>query len=329
MPIRYAVNDNYSTSQGATLNIAAPGVLSNDTDADLDPLTAIKVTDPSHGTLTLNSDGSFSYVNDDSASTTDAFTYRASDGTNESEIATVTINITLNAPPSLGSIEGSTLNYTEGDGPVSVTSSITVSDDDDTDLTSAVITISSNYQNGEDVLSFTNTGGITGSWNAGAGQLTLSGTASVAGYQAALRAVRYTNSSANPNNSTRTVTFRVYDGTDNSNTVSRTISVTGTNIAPVLGGIEGSALAYTEGDGPVSITSTHHRIRWRQYQPGFCSNQHFLQLPERRGCTVFHECQRHNRFMECRSRTTDPYRKRLRFQLPGCPACSEIYQQQR
>ena len=41
-----AVSDSYSTTQGATLNIDAPGVLSNDTDADLDPLTAIKVTDP-------------------------------------------------------------------------------------------------------------------------------------------------------------------------------------------------------------------------------------------------------------------------------------------
>ncbi len=98
-----AVDDSYSTTQGATLNVAAPGVLSNDTDADLDPLSAIKVTDPSHGTLTLNSDGSFSYVNDGSAFTTDAFTYKASDGTNESNVVTVTINITLvNIPPVLG-----------------------------------------------------------------------------------------------------------------------------------------------------------------------------------------------------------------------------------
>jgi len=90
-----AVDDSYSTTQGATLNVPAPGVLSNDTDADLDPLIAIKVTDPTHGTLTLNSDGSFSYVNDGSAFTTDAFTYKASDGTNESNTVTVTINITL------------------------------------------------------------------------------------------------------------------------------------------------------------------------------------------------------------------------------------------
>jgi VCBS repeat-containing protein len=251
-----AVNDSYSTTQGATLNITAPaGVLSNDTDADNDPLTAIKVTDPAHGTLTLNSDGSFSYVNDGSAFTTDAFTYKASDGTNESNVATVTINITLvNVAPVLGGIEAGTLAYTEGNGAVSVTGTITVSDADNSSLASAVISISNNYQNGEDVLSFVTASGITGSWNASAGQLTLSGTSSVLNYRNALRAVKYTNNSATPSTLTRTVTFMVNDGTDNSNTQSRNISVTATNIAPVLGGIEAGTLAYTEGDGPVSIT---------------------------------------------------------------------------
>ena len=148
---------------------------------------AIKVTDPSHGTLTLNSDGSFTYVNDGSASTTDAFTYKASDGTNESNVVTVTINITLvNIPPVLGGIEGSTLAYTEGDGAVNITSTITATDADNANLASAVITISANYQNGEDVLSFTNTASITGSWNASTGQLSLSGSATIASYRTAL-----------------------------------------------------------------------------------------------------------------------------------------------
>ncbi len=252
-----AVDDSYSTTQGATLNQGAPGVLSNDSDADLDILTAIKVTDPLHGTLTLNSNGSFTYVHDGTASTTDAFTYKASDGAGESDAATVTITITLNnVAPVLSGIEGGALNYTEGDGAVGISGSITATDADDANLTSAVITISSNYQNGEDVLSFSNANGINGSWNASGGQLTLSGSSSVANYQAALRSVQYSNSSTTPSTLTRTVTFRVSDGTDNSNTQSRNISVTGTNIAPVLTGIEGAALDYTEGDGPVVITSS-------------------------------------------------------------------------
>ena len=184
-------------------------------------------------------------------------TFTVNDGTDNSNTQSRNISVTAtNSAPVLASIEGTTLAYTEGDGAVIITSSITATDADNTTLASAVITISANYQNGEDVLSFTNTASITGSWNASTGQLTLSGIASVASYRSALRAVRYTNSSVTPSNLTRTVTFTVNDGTDNSNTQSRNISVTGTNSAPVLASIEGTTLAYTEGDGAVIITSS-------------------------------------------------------------------------
>ncbi len=184
-------------------------------------------------------------------------TFMVNDGTDNSNTQSRNISVTgTNNPPVLASIESTTLAYTEGDGPVNITSTLTATDADNTNLASAVITISANYQNGEDVLSFTNANGITGTWNAAAGQLTLSGSSSVANYRAALRAVRYTNSSATPSNLTRTVTFMVNDGTDNSNTQSRNISVSSFNSAPVLSGIETAALSYTEGTGPVSITST-------------------------------------------------------------------------
>ena len=55
-----------------------------------------------------------------------------------------------------------------------------------------------------DVLGFANQNGISGSYNAGTGVLTLSGMASVANYQAALRSVTYFNSSDNPSTLTRT-----------------------------------------------------------------------------------------------------------------------------
>jgi VCBS repeat-containing protein len=59
-----AAADTYSTPHNVALNVAAAGVLANDSDADGDPLTAVLVsgTGPSHGTLTLNSDGSFLYT---------------------------------------------------------------------------------------------------------------------------------------------------------------------------------------------------------------------------------------------------------------------------
>ncbi len=184
-------------------------------------------------------------------------TFRVNDGTDNSNTQSRNISvISTNSEPVLAAIETTPLNYTEGDGAVNITSTITVTDADNTNLASAIIAISANYQNGEDVLSFTPANGITGSWNAATGQLTLSGNSSVANYRTALRSVKYTNNSSTPSNLTRTVTFTVDDGTDISNTQSRTISVNNFNSAPVLGGIETAALPYTEGAGPVSITST-------------------------------------------------------------------------
>ncbi len=90
-----ASNDSYSTNENTALNIAAPGVLSNDTDANSDPLTAIKVSNPAHGTVTLNSNGSFVYTPASNYNGSDSFTYKANDGKGDSNVATV--QITVNA----------------------------------------------------------------------------------------------------------------------------------------------------------------------------------------------------------------------------------------
>lgn len=57
-----AGNDAYSVNEDATLTVNAPGVLSNDTDFENAALTAQLLSDPAHGTLTLNSNGSLSYT---------------------------------------------------------------------------------------------------------------------------------------------------------------------------------------------------------------------------------------------------------------------------
>ena len=75
-----ATDDTYTTPAGVALDVAAPGVLSNDTDADGDVLTAAVAEPPDHGTLVLDSDGAFSYVPDAGFAGTDTFTYVASDG---------------------------------------------------------------------------------------------------------------------------------------------------------------------------------------------------------------------------------------------------------
>jgi VCBS repeat-containing protein len=89
-----AVNDSYSTNRNTVLTTAAPGVLANDTDPEGTTLTAQLVTGPSHGTLTLNSTGSFTYTPTTDYVGSDSFTYLANDGTTSSTTATVTVTIT-------------------------------------------------------------------------------------------------------------------------------------------------------------------------------------------------------------------------------------------
>ena len=98
-----AVNDSYVVAKDATLNTNAPGVLANDNDLELDPLTAVLVAPPTHGTLTLNSNGSFTYTPQAGFAGVDSFTYKASDGQASSNIATVTISVGSNCPCSIWS----------------------------------------------------------------------------------------------------------------------------------------------------------------------------------------------------------------------------------
>ncbi len=103
-----ALADSATVAEDTTITVAAPGVLSNDTDADADRITAELVTGPAHGNLASASDGSWAYRGAADWSGTDTFTYRAFDGTSYSPPATVTIAVTPvapttpSAPPAIG-----------------------------------------------------------------------------------------------------------------------------------------------------------------------------------------------------------------------------------
>ncbi|MCP3995498.1 MAG: hypothetical protein GY722_10595 [bacterium] len=104
------VADVYAADHAGTLTVnAASGVLSNDSDPEGGGLSADLVDDVSHGTLDLEADGSFEYVNDglSEAAVVDTFTYTASDGSNDSAVTTVTINVGSEDPnPPLVTISG-------------------------------------------------------------------------------------------------------------------------------------------------------------------------------------------------------------------------------
>ena len=78
---------------------AAPGVLANDTDANGDPLTAVLNANVTHGSLTLNANGGFTYTPTAGYSGPDSFTYHANDGSADSNM--VTVSLTVSAPPHL------------------------------------------------------------------------------------------------------------------------------------------------------------------------------------------------------------------------------------
>lgn len=86
-----AVDDFYSVGEDTTLNAPSPGILGNDTDGQNDALTAILVSGPANGTLTLNSNGSFSYSPTANFNGSDSFTYKSNDGSLDSNVATVSI----------------------------------------------------------------------------------------------------------------------------------------------------------------------------------------------------------------------------------------------
>jgi hypothetical protein len=164
----------------------------------------------------------------------------------------------VNDPPVLTKIETIPLAYTEKQAATVITKTITAGDVDNANLAGATVEIAVNYQPGQDVLVFAGIPktAITGTWDALSGKLTLTGSDTVANYRKALRAVKYQNTSANPNTATRTVTFLVSDGSKSSDALTRNIAVKAVNDAPVLAGIEGTRLSYAKNWPATPITTT-------------------------------------------------------------------------
>ncbi|MBI4319194.1 MAG: tandem-95 repeat protein [Chloroflexi bacterium] len=195
-----AVNDapvananSYATDEDTALVIAAPGVLGNDADVDLDALTAWLVLAPSHGTVTLNPDGSFTYTPDANWNGVDSFSYKASDGSLQSAEPGMAVNITVSAV---------------NDAPLADAQSVTTVED-----TAKAITLTASDVDGD---------GLTYSIVSGPAHGALSGTAPN---------LTYTPSA--DYNGGDSFTFKVNDGTVDSGVATVSIQVTSVNDAPV------------------------------------------------------------------------------------------------
>jgi len=230
--------------------------------------------DAATGTLAMRSTGgtasvaqwqaalrAVTYANTSDNPVTDARSVRftVNDGGVDSLAATRALNVTaVNDPPSIAT-SGGTTAYTENDLPVVVDAALTVGDLDHATLAGAQVGIIGSYAAGQDVLGFVNDGATMGnivaSFDAATGTLSMTSsgaTATLAEWQAALRAVTYANTSDNPVAGTRTVRFVADDGSATGNAATKAVGVVAVDDAPVVGS-PGGAITYLGNGSPLVI----------------------------------------------------------------------------
>ncbi len=197
-----------------------------------------------------NADGSFSIVSDpqdtlnafiSATITTPGTYYLVIDGVGVGNVTTTgysdygslgqyTITGTVPESFSLSGVPQTTSDYLENQDDFVLSAVSLVSAD--TNLNQAVVTIN-NFVAGEDQLLFNNQSGITGNFSNGV--LTLSGMASVAAYQTALRSIVYRNLSDNPTTGKRNLSFQVWDTTNTvSDPASLSLNIIAVNDPPTL-----------------------------------------------------------------------------------------------
>lgn len=148
--------------------------------------------------------------------------------------------------PTLTNIEGTNINYAEGGAPVQVTNTLAAANPSGGNLTGATVQIQNGspwvFAPSQDVLAFTPSNGISGTYNATTGLLALTRATptSAANFEAVLRTVTYWNSnSANATPGQRRIVFTVMDGSRSSATQARIVDVTASLNSP-------APLTYTE-----------------------------------------------------------------------------------
>lgn len=245
-----------SVNEDATLTFSAAAFDAAYSDPNSDQLATVRITSlPSNGLLKLSGStftvpqdiaranlGTLTYVPNANYYGADSFLWNASDGTlfaTSGTTASLTINA-VNDAPVLSTVAASA-SYTENASAVVLSPALVLTDVDSTTMAAAAVSISAGGVTG-DALAANATGtSISASYNSGTRILTLSGTDSVANYQAVLRTVTYVSSSENPTSNgsatTRTIAWLVDDGAAANNysaSQSTTLTITAVNDAPTI-----------------------------------------------------------------------------------------------
>ena len=192
-----ADNDAYNTTEDHALTVPAKGVLGNDTDVEGNALTATLVTGPAHGSLALNANGSFTYTPAHDYNGSDSFTYRANDGSADSNTATV--NLTIASVNDAPVADNDAYNTTE-DHALMVPAKGVLGNDTDVEGNALTATL------------------VTGPAH---GSLALNANGS------------FTYTPAHDYNGSDSFTYRANDGSANSNTATVNLTIASVNDAPV------------------------------------------------------------------------------------------------
>ena len=193
-------------------------------------------------------------------------TFLVNDGIANSAAVTSSINvIPFNFPPVIRGIESTPLAYKANDPafpPLPISNSVFITDPDSNNLSMVTVQITSGYQNdsnGQDTLAFTSKYGITGSFNAATGTLTLTGTVYAGYYREVLRSVTFSSAGLAVSTANRILTMiATDDGSPNagvSQPVTRTVTVSNTNVPPTLTGVPSSPLSYVQGATPIVVAT--------------------------------------------------------------------------
>ncbi|MDX1890149.1 Ig-like domain-containing protein [Mycolicibacterium sp. 050158] len=253
---------------GATVSIGGGFVSSTDTLAYTQGASPISGTyDAAAGVLTLTGTGTVAQYQAALQSVTFSTTPAAlaaiktvsvvvTDGTAPSIPATVAVTVTalpVNVPP-LVTTSLANLSYTAGSAATTLDSGITVTDVDSATISGAKVSVTTGFATG-DTLAFANANGITGNYDSGTGVLTLSGSATVAQYQQALRSVTFSTASS-ALAAIKTVSIVVTDA-NGTQSISAPLAVTvlaaPVNVPPLVVTSLVSAVSYTAGSAPVKL----------------------------------------------------------------------------